>query len=228
MAYNSAPNSPTPNSLPKEKTFGNKLFARLRVAIESDVPHIYKLRQRLAAHHNIIHLLNSTEASIASGLFNPKFNHVTALIVDVSPISFPPTHDFEINILGTKEIDLKSPFIDEEMDEFKVDHNRDIFIAGYIMYYPCFSSFYEKSVFNFENLYIRECYRGKKFGKWMFSAMAFEATRTGISAINWYTSEWNKSAIEFYTNLGARVCDDFRMLTLTGKALEAFDDDSNI
>ncbi|XP_059287972.1 tyramine N-feruloyltransferase 4/11-like [Lycium ferocissimum] len=219
----STPNSPTS----KGKTFSNKIFARLRVAIESDVPHIYKLRQRLAAHHNIGHLLKSTETSIASGIFNPKFNPVTALVVDVSPIFFPPAH-FNINTLGVKEINLNSSFKDDESDEFKVDHNGDIFIAGYILYYPCFSSFYEKPVFNFENLYVRECYRGKKLGKWMFSAMAFEATRTGISAINWYTSEWNKSAVEFYTNLGAKVCDDFRMLTLTGKGLEAFDDDSNI
>lgn len=74
------------------KTFNGKLFSRIRVAIESDVPHIYKLMQQLFIYHNITHLLKSTESSIASGLFNPKFPHlspVTTLLVEVSAGHFP-------------------------------------------------------------------------------------------------------------------------------------------
>ncbi|MCD9559067.1 hypothetical protein HAX54_016796 [Datura stramonium] len=61
----------------------------------------------------------------------------------------------------------------------------------------------------------------------MFSTMASEATRMGISSINWVASNWNESALDFYTQMGATISDDFRVLSLVGKALEAFGDDIN-
>lgn len=129
-----------------------------------------------------------------------------------------------------KEIDLDNmPLIDEESEEFRDVKNQqdDVFIAGYVMFYPCFSSFFDNPVFHMEDLFIRECYRGKGFGKWMFSTIASKAARMGFSSIDWIASQWNKSAIQFYTQMGARISDDFRVLSLAGKALEAFNDDSD-
>lgn len=82
----------SPVSSPNGKIFNQKLYARIRVATESDVPHIYKLMQQLFVYHNIIHLLKSTQSSIASGLFKPKFTNispVTTLLVEVSANPFP-------------------------------------------------------------------------------------------------------------------------------------------
>ncbi|XP_009616163.1 tyramine N-feruloyltransferase 4/11-like [Nicotiana tomentosiformis] len=235
----SAPHLPTdPISSPNNgKTFDQKLFARIRVATESDVPHIYKLMQQLFAYHNITHLLKSTENSIASALFKPKFPHlspVTALVINFIEPPLPLSADFDENLqgvlLGVKEIDLDNmPLIDEESEEFRDVKNQqdDVFIAGYVMFYPCFSSFFDNPVFHMEDLFIRECYRGKGFGKWMFSTIASKAARMGFSSIDWIASQWNKSAIQFYTQMGARISDDFRVLSLAGKALEAFNDDSD-
>ncbi|CAN4104520.1 unnamed protein product [Withania somnifera] len=221
----------SPVSSPNGKTFHQKLFARIRVAIESDVPHIYKLMQQLFVYHNITHLLKSTETSIASGLFSPKFTHlspVKTLLVEVSANPFPPCSTGEAGS-KVRQIDLNLPLIDEESEEFRVvnDHYDDVFVAGYVMFYPCFSSFFEKPVFHLENFFIRECYRRKGFGKWVFSTMASEAARMGLSSIDWYASDWNESGLEFYKQMGATISDDFRVLSLAGKALEAFEDDSN-
>lgn len=128
-----------------------------------------------------------------------------------------------------KEVELNLPLIDEEAEQFRavVKHDHDVFIAGYVMFYPCFSSFFEKPVFHMENFFIRECYRRKGLGKWLFSTMASEAAKMGFSSIDWYASDWNVSALDFYTKNGATISDDFKVLSLCGKALEAFEDDSN-
>ncbi|KAK6772912.1 hypothetical protein RDI58_028150 [Solanum bulbocastanum] len=222
----------SPFSSPNGKTFNQKLFSRIRVAIESDVPHIYKLMQQLFVYHDITHLLKSNESSIASGLFNPKYPHlspVTTLLIEASANPFPSCPNDKTS---SKEVDLNMPLIDEESEQFRVvkyDHvdDDDVFIAGYVMFYPCFSSFFENPVFHMENFFIRECYRRKGFGKWLFSTMASEAARMGFSSIDWYASDWNESALGFYKHMGATISDDFRVLSLAGKALEAFEDDSN-
>ncbi|XP_049355430.1 probable acetyltransferase NATA1-like [Solanum verrucosum] len=219
----------SPISSSNGKTFNQKLFSRIRVAIESDVPHIYKLMQQLFVYHDITHLLKSTESSVTSGLFNPKFPHlspVTTLLIEVSANPFPSCLNDKTS---SKEVDLNMPLIDEESEQFRVVKydQHDVFIAGYVMFYPCFSSFFENPVFHMENFFIRECYRSKGFGKWLFSTMALEAARMGFSSIDWYASDWNESALGFYKHMGATISDDFRVLSLAGKALEAFEDDSN-
>ncbi|PHT33093.1 hypothetical protein CQW23_29430 [Capsicum baccatum] len=193
--------------------------------------------QQLFVYHNITHLLKSTQSSIASGLFNPKFTHlsrVTTLLVEVSADPFPscPTGNagFKVTNFIESPLLLNSPLVDEESEQFRVAkyHHDDVFIAGYVMFYPCFSSFFQKPVFHMENFFIRECYRRKGFGKWMFSTMASKDARMGLSSIDWYASDWNESALEFYKQMGATISDDFRVLSLAGKALEALeDDDSN-
>ncbi|XP_047257226.1 probable acetyltransferase NATA1-like [Capsicum annuum] len=217
----------SPVSSPNGKIFNQKLYARIRVATESDVPHIYKLMQQLFVYHNIIHLLKSTQSSIASGLFKPKFTNispVTTLLVEVSANPFPscPTGN-------VKEVELNLPLVDKESEQFRVikDDHDDVFIAGFVMFYPCFSSFFEKPVFHMENFFLRECYKRKGFGKWLFSTMASEAARMGLSSVNWDASDWDESALEFYKQMGATISGGLRNLSLAGNALEAFDDDSN-
>ncbi|WMV56807.1 hypothetical protein MTR67_050192 [Solanum verrucosum] len=197
--------------------------------------------QQLFVYHDITHLLKSTESSVTSGLFNPKFPHlspVTTLLIEVSANPFPSclndktsskATNFIESLLSMKEVDLNMPLIDEESEQFRVVKydQHDVFIAGYVMFYPCFSSFFENPVFHMENFFIRECYRSKGFGKWLFSTMALEAARMGFSSIDWYASDWNESALGFYKHMGATISDDFRVLSLAGKALEAFEDDSN-
>lgn len=90
ISYSMALISPISSS--NGKTFNQKLFSRIRVAIECDVPHIYKLMQQLFVYHDITHLLKSNESSIASGLFNSKYPHlspVTTLLIEVSTDPFP-------------------------------------------------------------------------------------------------------------------------------------------
>ncbi|KAM3199559.1 putative acetyltransferase NATA1-like [Capsicum annuum] len=234
----------SPVSSPNGKIFNQKLYARIRVATESDVPHIYKLMQQLFVYHNIIHLLKSTQSSIASGLFKPKFTNispVTTLLVEVSANPFPscPTGnaasslftDFDYNrsFFEVKEVELNLPLVDKESEQFRVikDDHDDVFIAGFVMFYPCFSSFFEKPVFHMENFFLRECYKRKGFGKWLFSTMASEAARMGLSSVNWDASDWDESALEFYKQMGATISGGLRNLSLAGNALEAFDDDSN-
>ncbi|PHU01481.1 hypothetical protein BC332_31268 [Capsicum chinense] len=157
---------------------------------------------------------------------------VTACINMVTNfIESPLFTDFDnLSFFEVKEAELNSPLVDEESEQFRVAkyHHDDVFIAGYVMFYPCFSSFFQKPVFHMENFFIRECYRRKGFGKWMFSTMASKDARMGLSSIDWYASDWNESALEFYKQMGATISDDFRVLSLAGKALEALeDDDSN-
>ncbi|KAF3644742.1 putative vinorine synthase-like [Capsicum annuum] len=137
--------------------------------------------------------------------------------------------DYNRSFFEVKEVELNLPLVDKESEQFRVikDDHDDVFIAGFVMFYPCFSSFFEKPVFHMENFFLRECYKRKGFGKWLFSTMASEAARMGLSSVNWDASDWDESALEFYKQMGATISGGLRNLSLAGNALEAFDDDSN-
>jgi len=76
-------------------------------------------------------------------------------------------------------------------------------LAGFALWYYRFSTWKGKR-FYLEDLYIKDEYRGKGYGKVLIEACIMEAKRTGASGMMWQVLDWNTAAITFYERYGVR------------------------
>ncbi|MCD7459908.1 Diamine acetyltransferase 1 [Datura stramonium] len=287
-------------------SFSAQISGRVRLATESDVPHLHKLMYQMAKYHNYTKVFNATEASISTNLFNsnnpcPPFYSVTTFILEVSPNTFPQENT-KSSIFDPilKTINLDSPILDLESELFRTNNNNissamsqvrsgedsvyavlspsykdrktvfdepstqelfrtnnnnifsimsqvrseegdvyeasplswkdrktvsdnyNIVVAGYVLFYPSYSGYFDKPGFFIENMYVRECYRKCGFGKMLFSAVASQAVKMGFTKVDWLTVGWNENAIDFYLGMGAYIMQDVKRFRLSGEGLDAF------
>ncbi|GMY08784.1 probable acetyltransferase NATA1-like [Fagus crenata] len=236
MAAAAPPPPPTPAaiSLPDPTPTGHPLFTRIRLATPSDVPHIHKLIYQLAIFERLAHFCSATEASLSSTLFNsPPFQSFTIFILELSPNPFPPqphTHTHSLFSPVTQIITLDLPIDDPERETFKSndkDAGFDVVVGGFVLFFPNYSTFLGKPGFYVEDLFVRECYRRKGFGKMLLLAVAQQAVKMGYGRVEWTVLDWNVNAIKFYEEMGAKVLQEWRICRLTGEALQAYGNPAN-
>jgi GNAT superfamily N-acetyltransferase len=219
--------APSPNfALPLNHPLGYPIFARIRVATRSDVPHIHKLIHQMAVFEKLTHLFATTEASLTETLFDSTagaspFHTFTVFILEASPNPFTPTVAQSGFTPITKTINLDLPITDPESDTFRSAGN-DVVVAGFVLFFPNYSTFLSKPGFYVEDLYVRECYRRKGLGKMLLSAVAAQAAKMGYGRVEWVVLDWNINAIRFYEGMGAQVFNEWRICRLTGEALQAY------
>lgn len=218
-----------PQSSSPEPTFPQShcIYARVRLAVKTDVPFLYKLMQQMASYHDYTKVFTSTETSISTNLFDsnpcPPFYSATALILEVSSNSFPPTNPASPGFDPVfKTLHLGSAIADPESETFESQEDANVVVAGYILFYPSYSAYFEKPSIFLENLYVRECYREFGLGKMLFSAMAAKAATLGFSTVDWLVVGWNVKAIEFYVGMRGQIMQDVKRFRLSGEGLEAF------
>ena len=76
--------------------------------------------------------------------------------------------------------------------------------VGYAIYYPIFGSFSTKGKVHLEDIFIKEEFRCKGFGKYFLSKVIEHALSCGYEGMEWSALDWNETAINFYNKLGAR------------------------
>ncbi|KAF2318506.1 hypothetical protein GH714_008416 [Hevea brasiliensis] len=194
-----APEAPTGLPDSESTPVGYHLFSRIRLATPNDVPHIHKMIHQMAVFERLAHHCVATESSLSATLFNhPPFQSFTV----------PPG-------------DL--PVIDPEAEIFKSGSN-DVVVAGFVLFFPNYSTFLAKPGLYVEDLFVRECYRRKGMGKILLSAVAAQAVKMGYGRVEWVVLDWNVNAIKFYEEMGAKILTEWRICRLTGEALEAYRD----
>ncbi|KAJ4838144.1 hypothetical protein Tsubulata_035232 [Turnera subulata] len=226
-----APTAPT--GLPESDStpVGNPLFSRIRLATPHDVPHIHKLIHQMAVFEKLTHLFAATESGLYSTLFNsPPFHSFTVFLLEVSRHPFPlhqpqpPTTTTTTDAAAFSPIErvvnLDHPLIDPEEDKFK--SVEEVAVAGFVLFFPNYSTFLAKPGFYIEDIFVRECYRRKGFGKMLLSAVAAQAVKMGYGRVEWVVLDWNVNAIKFYEEMGASLLPEWRICRLTGQALDAY------
>ncbi|KAK6228219.1 GNAT domain - like 9 [Theobroma cacao] len=219
--------APEPSMAPPETTpLGHPLFTRIRLAAPSDVPFIHKLIHQMAVFERLTHLFTATESSLHSTLFrSPPFDSFTIFILEVSSTPIPPLPSIYPSFTSIeKTFNFDIPINDPEKDAFTVNFGKDqIIIAGFVLFFPNYSTFLGKPGFYVEDLFVRQCYRRKGFGKMLLSAVAKQAVKMGYGRVEWVVLDWNINAIKFYEQMGAKVLPDWRICRLTGDALQAYE-----
>jgi GNAT superfamily N-acetyltransferase len=90
--------------------------------------------------------------------------------------------------------------------------------AGYALVFDFYSTWRGRQQF-LEDLFVRPHFRGRKIGKRLLAAVARIAERDGCHGMRWEVLDWNRTAVEFYTSLGADFLDDRRLILLKEEGL---------
>ena len=91
--------------------------------------------------------------------------------------------------------------------------------AGYAIYFFSFSSFVGRRCIWLDDVYVRPPYRQKGLGKRLIEAVARIGVERNCGRFEWTALNWNKTALDFYQRLGARVLDEWVLLRLNAEGL---------
>ncbi|MEM9159902.1 MAG: GNAT family N-acetyltransferase [Verrucomicrobiota bacterium] len=93
-------------------------------------------------------------------------------------------------------------------------------IVGYAIYFYNFSTFLAQKGIYLEDLYVKPEYRGKGWGKKLFTAVAKIAYDQNCGRMEWMALDWNDPALEFYRAQGASLLEEWRLLRFLRPELE--------
>jgi GNAT superfamily N-acetyltransferase len=97
--------------------------------------------------------------------------------------------------------------------------------AGYAFFFDYYSTFEGRAGIFLEDIYVRECYRGKQIGRALLARVAAIAREENRFGMRWQVLDWNTPAIEFYRKLGADFLDEWKTVGLQGDAFERLADE---
>ncbi|KAG9441880.1 hypothetical protein H6P81_017734 [Aristolochia fimbriata] len=202
---------------------GKEMHVRIRLADQQDVPHIHGMIYQMAVFERLTHLFSATEKSLSETLFSsPPFKSFTVFLLELSQTPFPPTPS-DPNYPGiVRAVDVPNPIKDPEAETFRSGRSEEAVVAGFVLFFPNYSSFLAKPGFYIEDIFVRESYRRMGFGKMLLSAVAEQAVELGLGRVEWCVLDWNVNAIKFYEEMGAEVFQEWRICRLTGEALQAY------
>lgn len=120
-------------------------------------------------------------------------------------------------VVATEEL-LEKQIFDEKNSMVVFIMENDIEI-GFMLFFKNFSTFLGKAGLYLEDLYIKEEFRGKGYGREAFKFLARFAKENGMERIDWWCLDWNKKANDFYLSLGAVRMEEWTVQRLEGKAI---------
>ena len=92
--------------------------------------------------------------------------------------------------------------------------------VGFALFFHNFSTFLGKPGIYLEDLFVKEEYRGRRFGKKLLAYLAGLAIERDCGRLEWAVLDWNRPAIDFYLSLGAAPMDDWTVFRVTGDSLK--------
>ena len=92
--------------------------------------------------------------------------------------------------------------------------------AGFALFFPVYSTWKGRSI-HLEDLFVLPAFRKSGIGKALLRRVAALAVDRGCARLQWDVLEWNELALNFYRSLGAVALDEWRIMRITGDALNA-------
>lgn len=93
-------------------------------------------------------------------------------------------------------------------------------VVGYALYFHNFSTFLCRRGLYLEDLYVQPALRGSGLGTALLRRVAAIAVERQCGRFEWSVLDWNQTAIDFYTKMGATVLPDWRIVRVTDGALK--------
>lgn len=87
--------------------------------------------------------------------------------------------------------------------------------VGFALFFHNYSTFRAKPGIYLEDLFVLPEHRGKGHGKALFMKLLDIARERGCGRMEWSVLDWNKPAIDFYLNMGAKPMDEWTTFRIT-------------
>ncbi|WP_431821824.1 N-acetyltransferase family protein [Burkholderia sp. F1] len=97
---------------------------------------------------------------------------------------------------------------------------RDGVLVAYALFFHNYSTFVGRRGLYLEDLYVQPSQRGTGLGTAMLRQLAALAVERRCARFEWSVLDWNRRAIDFYEKMGATVLPDWRIVRVTGDALD--------
>jgi len=91
--------------------------------------------------------------------------------------------------------------------------------AGFVLFFPNYSTFLGAPGLYIEDLFVLPEYRGRGIGRRLLCHVAALAEARGWRRVDWMVLDWNEPALRFYASIGARAMRDWIPQRLSGEAL---------
>lgn len=127
--------------------------------------------------------------------------------------------ELEHQVSGTVENIEHTLFSDHPKVEaliLEVDNNP----AGFALFFHNYSTFLCKHGIYIEDIYVREKYRGKGYGKYLLQSICSIAKDRDCGRVEWWCLDWNKPSIDFYLKLGAEAMSEWTVYRLNRQKIE--------
>ena len=90
----------------------------------------------------------------------------------------------------------------------------------FALFFHNFSTFLGRKGLYLEDLYVRPAHRRRGFGRAMLLHVARIAAERKCGRFEWSVLDWNEPAIFFYETLGATIMHEWKLVRVTGEALQ--------
>ncbi|MEZ4777932.1 MAG: GNAT family N-acetyltransferase [Flavobacteriaceae bacterium] len=94
-------------------------------------------------------------------------------------------------------------------------------LVGMALVYFRFSTWVGKTV-HLEDLIVKENMRGKGIGMALYKRVMEYSKEQGVKRVNWMVLGWNKDAIAFYENTGAKVLEEWWQVEMSQPSMLKF------
>ena len=92
--------------------------------------------------------------------------------------------------------------------------------VGFALFFHNYSTFLAKPGLYLEDLFVLPAFRGRGFGKALLVHLGRLARNRGCGRFEWSVLDWNEPSIRFYQSLGATPMKEWRIMRVTGDALD--------
>jgi GNAT superfamily N-acetyltransferase len=92
--------------------------------------------------------------------------------------------------------------------------------AGFALYFTSYSTWMGHHGIRLEDLYVTPAYRGKGIGTALLARLAKIAVDEGCPRLEWDVLDWNELALSTYRRIGATMKTEWRIMRLSGEALQ--------
>lgn len=119
---------------------------------------------------------------------------------------------------ATEESIVKYLFEEKAFAECLIGFENQVPI-GFALFFHNYSTFVSKPGIYLEDLFVKEKYRGKGYGKKLLLNLVKIAHERNCGRVEWSVLNWNKPAIDFYESLGATPMNEWTVYRLNQEAI---------
>lgn len=119
---------------------------------------------------------------------------------------------------ATKESIIKYLFDEKAFAECLIGFENKVPI-GFALFFHNYSTFVSRPGIYLEDLFVKEKYRGKGYGKKLLLSLVKIAQERNCGRVEWSVLNWNKPAIDFYESLGATPMNEWTVYRLNQEAI---------